>query len=65
MLFYCRCRWNQPLSAEPKEVPVWASDTQVQAALPDLAQKLQAQQDGKAVLVKTNEGWVHQQDFNE
>lgn len=49
----------------PQDVPEWATDAKVQQAMPELAKALQAKQDGKAALIKTNEGWVHERDFND
>lgn len=49
----------------PQDVPGWAIDARVREAMPALVRVLQAKRDGKATLIKTNEGWVHEQDFND
>lgn len=52
-------------SFSPQEVPSWAGDAALQSAMPQLAKALQTSQDGKTTLILTNEGWVHQADFDE
>lgn len=52
-------------SFSPQNVAEWATEPKVQEAIPRLSMALKPAQDGKAALVLTNEGWVHQADFDE
>lgn len=48
----------------PRDVPGWAERLRADAAVPQVGRALQAAQEGKATLVLTNEGWVHERDFD-
>lgn len=49
----------------PKNMPEWAVAPNLLKAMPELKETLQASRDGKAALVKNNEGWVHLRDFDD
>jgi hypothetical protein len=49
----------------PQEVPAWAKDAVVQESVGKLKERLVDGQAGKATLIKTNEGWVHERDFQD
>jgi hypothetical protein len=46
-------------------VPNWAEDAAVRKAFPELAELLKKKQSDKTALIKTNEGWIHEGDFDE
>lgn len=48
----------------PRDVPDWAEALRGNEAVPQVGRALQAKQEGKAALVLTNEGWVHERDFD-
>lgn len=47
----------------PRDVQKWAQDPAVRHAIPSLDEALRNSREGKATLVLTNEGWVHERDF--
>lgn len=49
----------------PQNVPAWANNPAVRAAIPQLDRQLQERQEGRAVMILTNEGWVHEKDFQD
>lgn len=49
----------------PQDVPDWATEAKVLQTMPELVKALQVGQDGKAILIKTNEGWFHEGDFDD
>lgn len=49
----------------PQDVPDWATEPRVLQTMPELVTALRVGQDGQAVLIKTNEGWFHERDFDD
>lgn len=49
----------------PQDVPGWATEAKMLQTMPELVKALQVGQDGKATLIKTNEGWFHEGDFDD
>lgn len=41
----------------------WAKLPGFQKAFPKLASEIKPQSEGQAVLILTNEGWIHEKDF--
>jgi len=43
-----------------KDMPAWAGNAKMKAAFPELERNAAASLDGKAAVILTNEGWVHE-----